>query len=820
MAKKTGISDAATEMKEFNKESASLVVVLQDLAKALKENAKAASEFTGESVEAYTESTKEAIDLAKQLQGYTVEQLKNRKSQTSFEDKLNKLQQNQARVASKITFLEEKRLSATKQEKAFIDKSLVTLKETANTIEASADEAAKLSKTFEDINNKTKFFDGMADLTKDIPFISTVLKDFQKAADAARDAAADGGSAFKAGAKELAGLGLKGLGALGIGFAIKGVNDLSERTTSLARNLNLSKQEARDLDQEFINLSFSLGKGSFTAKELEQYTMGFAQSMGAVGKLAPELTEEIALQQKFLGLSADESAKFAKFTLATGQDAKKLGNDIRGRVVLSNALNKTAIDYKTITKDVANTSASIKISTAGTGKNLTQAAIESKKLGLSLDQVDKIASSLLNFEESISAELEAELLTGQELNLEDARRLALNNDLAGLSKEIGKNQKIINVFTTGNRLQQESIAKSLGMSREEMAEMILEQKALTAFGKDNAKDLDIAVKNEYERVKALEKQGKFGDADLIRQEIINKLGSDEKITQLDNKNLAEMQALAAQKTVEAFNKLAPLLDIVEKVFGFINNHATAFAAILGTLGVVTIVKQFKGLLKIFQGLSGFSKNIAKFLGIGAKSSEKVLQATMKTTGDKVSGAAAQSAVKAGTATATKVAGKEGTKAAAKAGGKFAGKGLLKRIPIIGSIVGLGFAVDRLMKGDIEGALLETGSAGLGLLDLAVPGLGTGLSLAADAGIAARDFKKTGSITPGESTQPKPMAIGGIVTGPTRALVGEAGPEAVIPLDKFYAKLDELISVVKQGGHVYLDGTKVGTAMNVSTYRVQ
>jgi len=43
---------------------------------------------------------------------------------------------------------------------------------------------------------------------------------------------------------------------------------------------------------------------------------------------------------------------------------------------------------------------------------------------------------------------------------------------------------------------------------------------------------------------------------------------------------------------------------------------------------------------------------------------------------------------------------------------------------------------------------------------------------------------------------KKMAKGGIVTGPTRALVGEAGNEAVIPLDKFYAKLDELISVVK------------------------
>jgi ABC-type multidrug transport system ATPase subunit len=45
-------------------------------------------------------------------------------------------------------------------------------------------------------------------------------------------------------------------------------------------------------------------------------------------------------------------------------------------------------------------------------------------------------------------------------------------------------------------------------------------------------------------------------------------------------------------------------------------------------------------------------------------------------------------------------------------------------------------------------------------------------------------------------------------------------DTLIPLDKLYAKLDELITVVKQGGNIYLDGTRVGTAMNVSTYKVQ
>ena len=80
-----------------------------------------------------------------------------------------------------------------------------------------------------------------------------------------------------------------------------------------------------------------------------------------------------------------------------------------------------------------------------------------------------------------------------------------------------------------------------------------------------------------------------------------------------------------------------------------------------------------------------------------------------------------------------------------------------------------------------------------------------------------------------------LAEGGIVTQPTQALIGEGGePEAVVPLSKAQGMgfgsseeikqtnllLKELISAVKQGGNVYMDSTKVGTAMAVGTYKVQ
>jgi hypothetical protein len=54
-------------------------------------------------------------------------------------------------------------------------------------------------------------------------------------------------------------------------------------------------------------------------------------------------------------------------------------------------------------------------------------------------------------------------------------------------------------------------------------------------------------------------------------------------------------------------------------------------------------------------------------------------------------------------------------------------------------------------------------------------------------------KKIKAVTPKEDRK---FAIGGIISRPTRAIVGEAGPEAVVPLTAFYGKIDRLISAVQ------------------------
>ena len=83
----------------------------------------------------------------------------------------------------------------------------------------------------------------------------------------------------------------------------------------------------------------------------------------------------------------------------------------------------------------------------------------------------------------------------------------------------------------------------------------------------------------------------------------------------------------------------------------------------------------------------------------------------------------------------KIAAKVGGKAIAKVGAKALGKGLLKKIPFVGLGAGLLFAGQRLMAGDMKGAMLEAASGIAGT----IPGVGTAISVGLDATLAAKDM---------------------------------------------------------------------------------
>jgi len=544
-------------------------------------------------------------------------------------------------------------------------------------------------------------------------------------------------------------------------------------------------------------------------------------------------TQQIKAYQKyshFLGLSEESTQGLFKAATLSGESFDSVGDTIGGVVTGLNLSNDTSINLNDVMEDVANASAQTSFHLGNNPKALAQAAFDAKRLGMTMAEISSSARSTLDFESSIEKEMKAEMLLGKELNLETLRRATLTGDVGTQASEINRILAENIDSTKGNVIAQEALADSLGMSVEQMFKANQARLLQNELSNKGIKDREKAEK----ALAVLENKG------LSREQALQQLSkqnldatikegekSEASMRMLENAKETLMVSIAplADKIASFVAKIAEskelksMMGMMGDMFKLIANNPLESLGVVGALGlgikaltggklgsntnpmaVYLSTKKAGTLSKGFDAMKNFFK----------KKPEKVTQAVMKTTGKKISGAAAQAAVKAGSATAVK---KAGTKSIAKLGAKAIGKGILKKIPGVGLLAGIGFGLQRAMKGDFAGAALELASGGASL----IPGAGTAASLAIDAGLAARDISKATSggtaadfiSRPGQPIQK--FRKDDIIVGGT-SLGGGSNNEVV-------TLLKELISAVKQGGDVYIDGAKAGRSLALATSRM-
>ena len=427
---------------------------------------------------------------------------------------------------------------------------------------------------------------------KKIPVIGDVL-DVDGAKQAMIEAAEGGASGFQA-----MGAGVKALGpslkaALGplalISLAVEAVKMMvdamlaaDEQVTDIAKNFNISKQDAGAVRDSFFELSDKAGefgkiqKGNLILqKDLVNANIQLNQLLGTsvdlssnLGEEGKELAVQFANASKFLKLAEDEQKGLLGLTATTGKNIEDTKNSILGTTRLRKIESGILLDERKILKDVLTASNAIKLSVKGGADGLTKAAIAAAELGSDLSKVEDISKGLLNFEESISSELEAELLLGRDLNLETARRAALNGDLETVAKEINKQVGSSADFSKMNVIQQEALAKAMGTSRGELADMLVQQESLNslrgrfnALGAKTIENLKTSGKIDEATYKNLTSgKAAAGDyynalknAGMAQEEIVKLLG-EEATASLESQTAQEKFNDTLEKVKESFSK--------------------------------------------------------------------------------------------------------------------------------------------------------------------------------------------------------------------------------------------------------------------------
>jgi uncharacterized coiled-coil DUF342 family protein len=413
-----------------------------------------------------------------------------------------------------------------------------------------------------------------------IPIIGDML-DIEGAQKAMRDTFDNGKGGFEqltSGASVLGDSLMEAMGPLAlIMLAVKAIKalvgamfEVDKQVTSLAKNLSISKDDAQDMRKYFAEMSndvktqYNLTKDLIEAQiqlsNLSKFTILFSQET---------LDNQIALTKE-IGLSEDEASNLNKSFSLNNVEGNKGRRIVYDRIAAFANENKIIANGKKILQDVSKVSGQILLNFRGNLPALTDAVLQAAKLGINLEDARNISNSLLDFESSITNELEAGIFLGRRFNLEQARALALRKDYVGATQEILKQVGSIEEFESMSAIHQQVIAKAANMTVDQLSESLMYQKFI---GTETGRTID--------RFK------EAGKTELASRLIAGKLSGEELDKAQRSLDAQEKFNIALDKAKEAFTNIVSsgTLDSIVDALKEIANYVASITGNKGRLNV-------------------------------------------------------------------------------------------------------------------------------------------------------------------------------------------------------------------------------------------
>lgn len=362
--------------------------------------------------------------------------------------------------------------------------------------------------------------------------------------------------------------------------------DADKEVNNMSKSLNVSYGEALALKQEFAQAAFNSGDIAVNSVRMSKAMGTLNTQLGSAFRFTDEMLMTTSKLTDVVGLSAEAAGSLAFQAQRSGESLRSVEEDALGASYSMQQSAGIALDMKGVLEATGKVSGQLRAQLGANPESIAKAVTAAKLLGAEIDDIVNASKSLLDFESSIESELEAELLTGKQLNLERARAAALAGDQETVAKELAANMGTFTDFTKMNTLQQDALAKSMGMSSDQLSDMLFKQETMGM----NAKQLRA--------------QGKEELADRLEQ-----LDAQEKM------------ALAQEKLVAIMGDLSTIfLPIVEgfgNLVGFIMESKVALGAVVAVMATLAIASVVSAIAGIYQSFASIPFGLGIPVAIGA-----------------------------------------------------------------------------------------------------------------------------------------------------------------------------------------------------------
>lgn len=259
-----------------------------------------------------------------------------------------------------------------------------------------------------------------------------------------------------------------------IGGIISGMGIIVNKVGKLNKEFGTSMFQIGGIAQETALLNIFFEGSAEAAKTL-------SSELGGTEESSMALKTNIGLMSETLGLSGAEAATLV------GQFSR-LNN---GSTSVATDMIKTSSEFarqnniipSELMADLAASAEEFALFGEEGGDNILRAAGYAQKLGVNMKTLSGVAENLLDFESSITKELELGALLGRNINLNKARELAYSNDIEGATKETLRQLGGINAFNKMDYYQKKATADLLGVSVAELSKMASNQEKAANLSK-------------------------------------------------------------------------------------------------------------------------------------------------------------------------------------------------------------------------------------------------------------------------------------------------------------------------------------------------
>ena len=183
--------------------------------------------------------------------------------------------------------------------------------------------------------------------------------------------------------------------------------------------------------------------------------------------------------ERTYGISTDSAAGLAQMMEATSDSTKDVL--MAGMAGEMKSMQEAGLPVGSIMTDIAGDTDFFAGHMKDGGKNIMKAAKFAKKLGMDMNTISSAAESLLDWESSINAEMEASVLLGRSVNMEQARQLMFEGKHEEAMKAIMVQVGSEADFAAMNVVQREALAAASGLSLTDLTKMVAAEQKLASM---------------------------------------------------------------------------------------------------------------------------------------------------------------------------------------------------------------------------------------------------------------------------------------------------------------------------------------------------